>query len=290
MSDLSDLIAAYPDLSAEDRARVDAQIGEHPRLAEAYAQARRLAAALDALQRPASDLDRAHEAIGQRFRGEPVTDAEMRERLEALDQDAADPIRQFEQLSGRPFDGRLTLPASGGDSASPPLALVDLKMAAPSRRSTWLPRLAAAATVVLVAYGALFGVSAASVSERAQVASLEEVAPVSLPALRGASAPATDRVRDALAAVRDARRSTLGLFPHYDTDALTAAAAELAAVAAEAPPQSWVSQEARLAQGRVLLYLERDIEAARVLGTLLDDGSYRSGAARRLLDYIRANG
>ena len=52
-------------------------------------------------------------------------------------------------------------------------------------------------------------------------------------------------------------------------------------------PTSWIAQEARLAQGRVLLHLGRDAEAARVLGGLVEQGSYRGSVARRLLDALR---
>ena len=93
---------------------------------------------------------------------------------------------------------------------------------------------------------------------------------------------------DALAAVRRARRSTLGLFPRYDPAQLDAAAAALAGPDRQGPASSWPSQEARLTLARVHLYRQRDVEAARVLGALVREGGYRAPAARRMLDFLRA--
>ena len=121
------------------------------------------------------------------------------------------------------------------------------------------------------------------------MAALGEVEAIPPPVLRGTKGPsAADRLTPALEAVAAARRSTLGLFPRYDEAALDEAAAALAAVAADADPRSMASQEARLALGRVRLHQGRDAEAARVLGGLVAQGSYRASVARRLLDYIRA--
>lgn len=293
MTDIALLLDDYPALSPAERAEVDARVAGRPEWAEAHREARRLAALVDA----ATASDRAERAVARRF-GFPLLDSAAGERtedddaiearLDAIEAEAEDPIRRFERLTGRALGDA---PAPGGDSAAAPLSLLE---PAPARPRLWLVRAstwAAAAAVLLVAYGGALALSSALVPERAQVAALGEIEAAAPPVLRGPDAvPEADRLTAALAAVDGARRATLGLFPAYDAVALDAAAADLAAVAEEAPADTWASQEARLALGRVLLYRERDAEAARVLGTLVEQGSYRAADARRLLDFIRRAG
>ena len=158
-------------------------------------------------------------------------------------------------------------------------------MAAFPTSPRWPARLAAALAAVAVAYGALGAASAASQPERERVADLGALSARDASALRG---PGAERLVGALAAVEGARRSTLGLWPRYDDASLEAAGRALAAVAAGAPAGSAASQEARLALGRVLLHRGRDVEAARVLGSVVRQGGYRGPQARRLLDWVRA--
>ena len=293
MTDIALLLDDYPALSPEERAEVDARVADRPEWAEAHAEARRLAVLVDA----ATTDDRAERAVARRF-GFPLLDSAAGERteddealdahLDAIEAEAEDPIQRYQRLTGHNLGHA---PAPGGDSAAAPLSLLEPAPVRPRlrlvRASTW----AAAAAVLLVAYGGLFAVSSALVPERAQVAALGEVEATAPPVLRSADAvPEADRLTAALGSIEDARRSTLGLFPTYDAVALDAVATELDAVADEADADSWASQEARLALGRVLLYRGRDAEAARVLGTLVEQGSYRGAEARRLLDFIRSEG
>jgi hypothetical protein len=92
---------------------------------------------------------------------------------------------------------------------------------------------------------------------------------------------------EAIRHVERGRQSAIGLWPRYDARALDASARALSRIAAEAPPGSVLSHEARLALGRVLLHRGADAEAARVLGSLVRQGGYRGPQARRLLDWIR---
>ena len=293
MTDIALLLDDYPALSPAERAAVDARVAGRPEWAEAHAEARRLATLVDA----AAGDDHAQRAVARRL-GRPLLDAAPGERteddasiearLDAIEAEVEDPIRRYERLTGHVLGDT---PALGGDSAAGRRTLLAPLSSRPRlrlvRASTW----AAAAAVLLVAYGGLFAVSAALVPERAQVAALGEIEAEAPPVLRGTDAvPVADRLAAALGAVEEARRSTLGLFPTYDAAELDAAAAELAAVAGEADARSWASQEARLALGRVLLYRGRDAEAARVLGTLVQQGSYRGADARRLLDFVRSEG
>ena len=272
MTDLAALIARYPDLPPEERADVDARLAGHPALAGAHAEAVALAAVLDAARTPA-DPARADPARAVPARAERQRDDDL------------DPAALFEELAGFPLSEVEGLDAQDEPPAAP---MTLLAASRPPLRRLWLPRVAAAAAVALVGYGALFAWSAASVSERAQVAALGEVAPVDVPVLRGPAVMETDeRLQAALAEVAAARRSWLGLFPSYDAGRLDAAAGEIAAVVGEVDPGSWMSHEGRLALGRIHLYRGRDAEAVRVLGTLVEEGSYRGAVARRLIDSVR---
>lgn len=301
MSTIIQLLEQYPALTPSERSAVDARLEGQPEWAEAWAEARRLAAFADALDVTARDVARAAvdrrmgyavpdaEAIDRAIAADPALAAEaarVSARLGEVETAAEDPIARFERLSG------LTVPTPSSTSESSPsegsTAVRPLLTPRPAARRLRLAPLAAAAGVLIVVYGGLFVVSASSVSPRQQVAALSEVETTVPDALRGPGALAdADDLADALGPIDDARRSTLGLFPRYDADALDEAADALAAVARDADPRSWVSQEARLALGRVLVQQGRDAEAVRVLGGLVREGSYRASLARRLLDFVR---
>lgn len=137
----------------------------------------------------------------------------------------------------------------------------------------------------MLVYGAALAASALAATERSRVAALADVPEGGGPALAD---PAAAPVRAALADVRRARQSALGLFPHYDTTALDAAATTLAVALADRALGAPAHAEARLALGRVHLHRERDAEAVRALGPVVRGGGYRGPEARRLLDWVRA--
>ena len=286
MTDIATLLDAYPALSPAERAQVDARLSDLPEWADALAEAHRLADLVDAATAPIDADALARHAVDQRMGLTSDDDAVAEARARDLEAGAEDPLRRYERLTGLFFS---EAPAVGGDSlAARPL--LDRPAAPPPRTTRWrAPRWLAAAAVLLVAYGAAFAVSTATQPERARVAALTDIDAVPPSVLRGGD-PAdaqAEELTEALDAVHGARRSVLGLFPTYDAEALTAAAARLGTIADQAGPTSWIAQEARLAQGRVLLHLGRDAEAARVLGGLVEQGSYRGSVARRLLDALR---
>ena len=300
MTDIATLLDAYPALSPAERAQVDARLSDLPEWADALAEAHRLADLVDAATAPIDADALARHAVDQRMgltsdddavaearARDPELDAEagrIEAHLRDLEAGAEDPLRRYERLTGLFFS---EAPAVGGDSlAARPL--LDRPPAPPPRTTRWrAPRWLAAAAVLLVAYGAAFAVSTATQPERARVAALTDIDAAPPSVLRGGATADAEGLTEALDAVHEARSSVLGLFPTYDADALTAAAARLGAIADQADPASWIAQEARLAQGRVLLHLGRDAEAARVLGGLVEQGSYRGSVARRLLDALR---
>ena len=309
MTDIAALLDRYPDLSLQERAAVDARVRDLPEWAAAHREACAFAALLDAADPTLTADDLARAAVNRRM-GHPLPDAHaprragadhpdldaeadrIETRLDELEAGMADPLELFQALTGL----ELPPPVAGGDSsarafASPVRAPERAPARGSARRLPVLARWVAGVAVAAVAYGGLFAASALTATPREQVAALGEVRMEEAPVLRGADAVVgADALGPALDAVRGARRSTLGLFPHYDATALDAAADDLTAVAETAAPASWVSQEARLALGRVHLYRERDAEAVRVLGGLVREGSYRAGAARRMIDWVRAGG
>ena len=280
MTDLDALLDAYASLPPEERAAVDALATAEPSRRAAHAEARRLAALTDLASAPTPGADLAQAAAARRLGAAPPEAARadldraadlgreaeaVEARLDQLEAEAEDPAARFERLTGRP------LPDLSPQSGARPEA-------APRRRWGW--RWASALALLALGYGAAYAVSASRTTAREQVADLG--------ALGAGPLPSADTLGRALAAVGGARRSTLGLFPRYDPGALDAAAAALADRARTAEPSSWPSQEARLALARVHLYRQRDVEAARVLGALVREGGYRAPAARRMLDFLRA--
>lgn len=306
MTDIATLLDAYPALSPDERALVDARVASLPEWTEVHAGARHLAALVDAATGPLDADDLARAAV-DRLMGQPSADADtiddartqhpdldaeaerVEARLRELDADAEDPVARFERLTGRSVS-RNAQPLRLVTDRAP---AADRPAAAPTRlHRLRAPRWLAAAAVLVVAYGAAFAVSSVSETSRARVAALDEIGGVPPALLRGEAGGTDDAeaLTEAVDAVQDARQSVLGLFVRYDTEALDAAADRLAALVADADPASWVAQEARLAHGRVLLSQGRDAQAARTLGVLVEQGSYRGAAARRLLDAIREGG
>ena len=288
MADLDALLDAYPTLSPGDRVAVDVLAEGRPEWEAAYAEARRLAALTDAASAPTSAADLAQLAVARRLGATPPETARIdqdrgadpdlareqgtiEERLDQLEAETEDPMVRFERVTGRPLPGVAPAGAPMGRRGGTP-------------RLSAVARLAVTAALLALGYGVLYAASAARATAREQTADLGAVGAVRL------SQAHAEPLAGALAAVRHARRSTLGLFPRYDPVGLDRAARALAAQAGAADARSWQSQEARLALARVHLYRQRDVDAARVLGGLVREGGTRAPAARRLLDFIRTQG
>ena len=296
MNDITQRLEAYPVLDLEERAEVVTYVQAHPEWADRLAMAQELAALLDA----AGPGDIAEHVVNERMgldTDASMTDAlasdpefraeadQIRARLDALAEEAEDAASKLKRLTGRTLDepapprrGRLTV-AEDRSTVQP---------ARSSRSGRWI---ALATAVVVVATGGLYAASALSLSDRDRLADLGDLASYEPLNVRGSTEDApSDRLDVALSAVREAERSVLGLFPRYDAEALDAVGDDLEGIIAEVDPRSAVSQEARLALGRIRFARGQDAEAARVLGSLVREGSYRGPEARRLLDAIRMGG
>ena len=302
VTDLGALLAAYPSLPPEERADVDARVAareaSEPALRAAHNAARRLAALVDAASDPGADLA---QRVAARRLGASPPEAERRDRdraadpalareaeavaarLDRLEAEAEDPAARFRRLTGRPLPDLSRHGPAPPEPASSPEAPPSPEPAPAPPGGRRLRRWASAAALLALGYGVLWAASTARATTRELVADLGAVGDDAPRAAAGA-----DALSDARAAVGRARRSTLGLFPRYDAAGLDAAAVALADQARRADAPSWPSQEARLALARVHLYRQRDVEAARVLGALVREGGYRAPAARRMLDFLRA--
>ncbi|MFN3596195.1 MAG: hypothetical protein ACK41D_02880 [Rubricoccaceae bacterium] len=313
MSNPLQLLEDYPALTRAERAEADRVLAARPDLADAYAEARALAALLDDVASGADaglHGDALTEHVAETMAGRPgnpalaqalAHDAALRAEADArrealLRLDAAeDPIARFERLTGR-TPGSLAAPPAGARAVPPACAQRKPRPAETrpaitrgrARRTPGWLRLASLAVVACaLAWSALAVASRAALPERARVADLGDVAGYALPTLRGDSPEDALMRYHALAAeVAAARRTTLGLFPRYDAEALAPLEGRMAALAAEAPAGSDAQQEAGLAAARIALYLGRDDAARRHTEALVATGGYRSPVARRLLDYV----
>lgn len=193
-----------------------------------------------------------------------------------------DPAAQFERLTGHLL--------------APERAAPDRAAEAPARtarvsRMRWARGLAAALVVVLIAYSGLAAVSSLTVSEAARVADLDAALDYRTPTLRGGGEATGDLgapLAEALDRLAEARSTTLGFFPRYPDEALTAATEDVATIAERAPDASGVQQEALMSLARIQLHAERYPEAAATLRRIAELGSYDAPEARRLLDFVAA--
>ncbi len=324
MNSLSERLDTYAALPPEERAVIEHEVAASgsTAAAAALAAAQSLARVLDAAARPGAsvtdddlaayladqslgltphDPDRIEAALADDDSLRARADA-MRARLGLLDSHTPDePLGdRFERLFGH------GLPAEGAPDTAPaeaphtrrtperPAAAARPAAAPPRARRRMVTRaLAVVGALAVVAYGGLyqFGPQLQNSPEervRIAVADLADLPSYAPMVTRGAETDAlAERLDAALDAVADARRTTLGLFPRYDEDRLSAAATDLAALVGASTPSTSVSQEARFALARVRLHQHRDTEAVRLLGALVREQSYRAPEARRLIDFVR---
>ena len=312
MNDLHDRILRYGDLSPEEQADVEHRALGHPGAAALLAEAKALHGLLVAARAHTADLPDAEvlaEYVVMRhfpggaapeagpraarveaaLRAHPDLAAQVRameETLARLLQGREHPVAHFERLSGRSL-AELPLPSTRRAPDAPATARTAARL-----RLLAFTRYAVAACFALgLFYGGLAFTSGLSVSERARLAGLGELAGAYGGFhLRGASESAPmEQYALALEQIEASRRSTFGLFPHYDAAALDAAAARLSAVARAPEAPAWLVLEARYALGKVRLHQGRDAEAATAFQAVVDQQGPSAPDARRLLDWLQAN-
>lgn len=281
--ELEDYVAAHPEwqsLLAEVKA-LEAIRGEVAHLLKGneealayYAIAKRTALGAS------SSLQQVFEQVEDRLATDPDLQARYETMSQRLDEVAAalDPAAQFEALSGFQLSPSNDVVADEDAEAAVPLptsprsfrASIQAVMA----RIRVLPRAIrwAAATAVLVAvlYIGLYGISRALQSDIDRLALVDlseteiqgyQLTTRGTPRGEGASSNDT-RYLQALQTLRDARTSTLGLFPRYDQEQLAQAEQLLQQVVESEEEGSFLQVEASFFLGKVCL-AQGNVEAAR---------------------------
>lgn len=268
--DLADRLSGYPDLPPHERTALDARVrAEHPGGLAAHREAQRLAALLDRVRAPepspdAVPLDTAAEAA---FGDRPLdtVDGDDRAAFEALL--PADPRAHFRALDAAakardPFVRPLISDASNGDasrSAGPASARAGDRAPAPRARTTrlrWNRTLSLVATLAVLLVGSMAvwrGMQPPLGDFTAAELSLDGYDAVRSGPATGAAAPADARYLDALAHIRAARTTTLGLYPRYDAARLASAQALLEGVATDEAAGDFLRLEAFYALGKLHL-------------------------------------
>ncbi|MDX1440346.1 MAG: hypothetical protein R3284_10640 [Rubricoccaceae bacterium] len=233
------------------------------------------------------DLNTRFHRVEQAIRQNPelasiVTSLE--ENLSRMTANAEDPIAQFERLSGHAVSSQTSTRVSRANdrAAAPPAREMRLVHRRPMR-------LALAACIALVGlYGALWFAGSATTAEHHRIADLDEVsAAYEGPRFRGESSSTDiERYEEAVALLRDARTSTLGLFPSYDFQKLGEAEQVLKRIVESSDEPTFVSMEAEFVLGRIYVHQQRYGEATEVLEPIVERAGPRAGSAQRLLDYV----
>lgn len=318
---LEERILLYPDLPPEERRAVDAAVAGQPELEAMLDDVRDLHALFgeaelsDALQPGVEALShyvvsgglppRGTDPVADRLRAALDTDAALREeyetmqaRMAQLDTEAEPAELQFQRLAARK-------PAAEAPLPPPPAA--PTRRPRPARRAkereaissgrhlvtrvAFRRAVAAFVVVCAIGYAALFAAGPSMLSDEQRLADLDEVPVYTGFRLRGPGGvtdPTLQAYGEAVQALEDARRSTLGLFPHYDARELEAAAARLETLIAEHPGSEALTLDARYVLAKVRLYQGNEDAARRQLRTVLQREGPSAPDAERLLEALDA--
>lgn len=301
MNDIEEHILSYPHLPEEKQREIEAYVESNPEWASLLRDVRSIEdlSANVGADLPADPLlatyvvvqhlhpegvrgmpDRLHSTFSE-LEARIENDEALRRRVEAARrrlkeaEAAIDPTSHFEALTGHELEREGE--AESARAEDPESASSDARGASPSLLEVLLnlPQLvqrgAVVAAVLVVAYGGLYGVSRATQSTLDRLAAVEvsdqvvenyAEADMRSPVPETDTLSVDDRYLEALSGLRSARVSTLGLFPHYDTDALARAEKQLDQVLGQVEPGSFLALEAHFYLGKVALAQE-EVDAAR---------------------------
>ena len=318
MDAIKEKILGFHSLSADEQAAVRTYVAEHPEWEPVLARAEDLTDLLQAAQgltaEPPSQDMLAHLLVAEASGVETLppamadayaraeealaTDPAYREHYEALGARLktltaeADPAAHFAQLSGHTVE-----PAAQESAAASPA-----NDRPPARRSRlYQPvRLALAAVAcLLVAYGALWGVSELTTPTHERLAAIDAdelyLEGFSRGAMRSgneAAAPASSPdalYLQALEQLRGARTSILGLFPRYDDAALREAEGLLGEVIAAEEAGSFVQLDAYYFLGKIHLARGDKPEAREALLRVVRGEGRNAPAASDILQHLAAD-
>ncbi len=314
---MEDKILIYSELTPEEQREVERHVQEHPEMRPLLEEAKAFSALLgDArLLRADSPGDEALSyyiatrhvsreplppSLHEAFAGieEKLTDdaalrtryAELVRRMAVLEA-TTDPVKQFEQLSGRSLPGAVP-EALVSEADEPAEAEVPVPKRAVIHRLWWhAGRWAVAAVFFGVAvYGSLGLVSHFSQSDLDQLAALSTIEVQDFQMRGGSGEPVPDLVsseelRDrAVLLLQEARTHTLGLFPHYDPATLSEAADLLQRVVEQEPETSTLRSDAYFLLARVRL-AQKNVDGARAaLHAVINGSGWKAVEAQALLN------
>jgi TolA-binding protein len=322
MNDVEEQILSYPHLPDEKKRAVEAYVEEHPEWAPLLRDVRALESVgrdeVPFSEEPllvayvvaqhlqfevgSTAMAEAFEAFEDRMEA----DVALRERVEAARrrlrsaEAKIDPASQFEALT----DHSLTAEEASTSASAPAVeadrsstergvssvsSFVDRVMALPIA----VRGLGAAVVVLLGTYVALFVASTASQSPLGRLATVEVSEQMmesyySSPTTRSAT-PTSDTAQvgtlylDALSTLREARTSTLGLFPSYDSTALRRAETQLSRVLERTEADSFLGLEVQFYLGKTYLAQERVDSARARFEAVVENEGRRAEEARRIL-------
>ncbi len=310
-SSIEEKIMFYNELSPEEQRDVEQHVREHPELAPLLDEAQAFAALLQEAHLlhadPPGDEALAYYIATRHVSRHPMPaslqeafariesrltdDAPLRARYEELAgqmatlETASDPVEQFERLSGRRIAPvAQPAPATLSEAVAPPVMIYRLW----GRLGQWA---AAAVVFCLVFYGALAFVSQTSRSDLDRLAAFEDFEAEGLRMRGGVTPPdnvsSEELYQGALEHLRDARKHTLGLFPHYDQERLNEAADLLRRVVAQDPEESSLRAEANFILAKIHLSQE-DVDGARAaLQAVLAGSGWKATEASTLLEELQ---
>lgn len=324
MNEIEQQILGYHDLSPDEQEGVEEYVAAHPewqpllrdvKALEALASEARLLHSADihdevlayyvvyeylGERRVSARMSELFDQIDARL----DTDAALNTRYEAFKQrldralNATDPTEQFERLSGHDLD-TMSPSEPQSESQTEPQQPVTA-----SPQSSWLDWLAmmprafqwalAAVCIAALVYGVLWmasGLSQSDIEELAVISPSETQVEGYTVRLRSGNAQATSSAdalyRQALAALRDARTSFFGLFPGYDTAALTRADSLLTQVVDREEAGSFLQLEAHYFLGKIRL-AQREVEAARAhFKTVVEGGGSKAPESADILNELQ---
>jgi TolA-binding protein len=294
MDNVEEQILSYPHLSVEKKRDIEAYVETNPEWApllqdvrsiEHLAERAEANRPSDALLATYVTVQHLHpEAVPSRVQAafaeleaRTEEDETLRQALDAARrrmqeaEAAVDPVSHFESLTDHTLDPEASPePAADPESseaqeATPSLLEVFLNVPVLLRRG------AVAAVVLVGLYGGLYGVSTALQSPLDRLATVEVSSQVvdsyadtnlRSPVPEADTASVDEQYLKALSTLRDARTSTLGLFPRYDQDALAQAEQGLNRVLEQVDAGSFLALEARFYLGKIFLAQE-EVQAAR---------------------------
>jgi len=252
-------------------------------------------------------LEKVFERLEQREETEP----EFQERAEAARERlttaeaAVDPVAHFEALTGHSLEPDAERASASAEATTTtrestsereptpsPIALLDELLRLPLA-VRWG---GAAIALLLGAYVVLFAASEASQSTLDRLAAVDvsnQVVDNYASTATRSAVPSQDTMTadqlyvDALSAVRDARTSTLGLFPSYDAEKLDRAEQLLTQVLDRTEAGSFLALETQFYLGKVRL-AKGQVEAARAnFRTVAEQEGRLAAEARSILEALR---